>query len=379
MSGVPSSRICNAPDRSAQAVGPLAPTCNTEAGGLPPQKRIKVMCSHDSDRLESGDRKSSFGNDGLADVLAEMGAVHRVKRDIFRARAYERAAEALCAHPQQILTGGQARAIRGIGDGIARRIDVLLEKGELEQLAELKRDDDVIALRELRIVHGVGAIRAAELMERGIHSLDMLRSAVADGHVRLDASQSVGLRYVSDLQKRIPRSEMVQHEELLKRVCSEKHPELVLMVCGSYRRGKIMSGDIDVLITCLEFTSSLASVCCALIRSFVQSLSESQYLVADLAAGDKKYTGVCKLPGAGQFHRRIDIRCIPSDCFHFGTLYFTGSATTNVRMRLRALELGLTLNEYGLERRSTGERLHLASEREVFEKLGLDYLEPTER
>ena len=81
---------------------------------------------------------------------------------------------------------------------------MILATGELSELDELKRDSDVIALRELRSaravvakrleeisqnhricpwlhseVHGIGAVRAAELVERGIRSLLHLREAVA--------------------------------------------------------------------------------------------------------------------------------------------------------------------------------------------------------
>lgn len=339
--------------------------------------------------LPAVDSKAS-GNDDIADIFEEMGAIYRVRRDLWRARAFDMAAPAIRAHPEPIFSGAQARTIRGVGDGIARRIDTILSKGELEEIAELKLDSDFLALRELRSVHGIGAVRAAELIEKGIRSIADVRVAVASGAIQLDPTQTVGLTHVEDFRKKIPRSEMVEHEAAIKTVRDERHPSLIMVVCSSYRRGKAFSGDIDVLLTTPKFTMACPAAGRALLREFVSSLRAAGYLTADLAAGEKKYMGACRLRGPARSHRRIDMRCLPHDSFHFGTLYFTGSKAMNIRMRQRAAELGLVLNEYGLERRGGGvdrarpraplEAVPLAnSEQAVFEALGMAYLEPTER
>ncbi len=61
--------------------------------------------------------------------------------------------------------------------------------------------------------------------------------------------------------------------------------------------------------------------------------------------------GVCRLEKEDDddpdyAFRRIDIRLIPCDQYHCGTLYFTGSDLFNKDMRGKALEAGFTLNEY---------------------------------
>ncbi|CAE7237305.1 unnamed protein product, partial [Symbiodinium sp. KB8] len=55
-------------------------------------------------------------------------------------------------------------------------------------------------------------------------------------------------------------------------------------------------------------------------------------------------------------------------------LYFTGSAALGVKMRLKAIELGLTLSEYGLENRKTGEKVKASCEQDIFSALGMSYL-----
>ena len=65
-------------------------------------------------------------------------------------------------------------------------------------------------------------------------------------------------------------------------------------------------------------------------------------------------------------------------------LYFTGSDRFNVHMRKLALQNGFTLNEYSLRRideegNPVGKTIPVKSEREIFEKIGIDYTPPEER
>jgi len=47
------------------------------------------------------------------------------------------------------------------------------------------------ALKSLNQVHGIGAVAAAKLVERGIRSLAQLREAVEKNQVHLDAAQEL--------------------------------------------------------------------------------------------------------------------------------------------------------------------------------------------
>jgi DNA polymerase (family 10) len=56
--------------------------------------------------------------------------------------------------------------------------------------------------------------------------------------------------------------------------------------------------------------------------------------------------------------------------------YFTGSKDHNVALRQRALKMGLTLNEYGLFRLETNERVASATEEEIYAALDLAWIPP---
>jgi DNA polymerase beta len=114
-------------------------------------------------------------------------------------------------------------------------------------------------------------------------------------------------------------------------------------------------------------------------------------------------------PKPGGIKRKIDIRFVPIKSWPTALLHSTGSDEFNVEMRRVALEQGYTLSEHGLfkslpegeeekikskkgekkaekearlkeqERKKEKRRVVLKSEAEVFEFLGLKFLEPNER
>ena len=85
-----------------------------------------------------------------------------------------------------------------------------------------------------------------------------------------------------------------------------------------------------------------------------------------------KYMGFCKYKNNPV--RRIDIRYVPYKYYHSALLYFTGSADLNKQMRSIAIK-GYKLSEYGLFDKND-KRIKTKSERDIFKKLGLEYLHP---
>jgi len=73
--------------------------------------------------------------------------------------------------------------------------------------------------------------------------------------------------------------------------------------------------------------------------------------------------------------RRIDIRFVPYDSYYSALLYFTGSAELNKQMRHIAKTKKLKLSEYGLFKEN-GEKIPINNERDIFDKLDMEYLIP---
>ena len=79
--------------------------------------------------------------------------------------------------------------------------------------------------------------------------------------------------------------------------------------------------------------------------------------------------------------RRLDIRYVDIKSFFPAYLYFTGSYEFNERMRGIAKRKGYKLNEYGLYKLEENQEkyIQIYSEKDVFDILGMNYLEPSQR
>ncbi len=112
---------------------------------------------------------------------------------------------------------------------------------------------------------------------------------------------------------------------------------------------------------------------------FIDNLTQQGFLLDHLT--DKNYK--MKYMGFSKFKnnpvRRIDIRFISHESLPTAMLYFTGPYELNTIMRNAAKKRKLILNEYGLYKKDTGEEIKIKSESDVFLKLGMKYLEPSER
>ncbi|KAI0221041.1 DNA polymerase beta [Lamellibrachia satsuma] len=322
-------------------------------------------------------------NSEFVDFLMELANYEKnVTRQMHKYNAYRKAAGALAKHPTRIKNGAEARKLGGIGDKIAKKIDEVISTGKLLKLEKIRADDTSVAINELTKVTGIGPANAQKLVAEGITSIDELRKH----EDKLNHHQIIGLKYFEDFEKRIPRSEMLKLKDVVLSEIKQLEAEYTADICGSFRRGAASSGDIDILLTHPEFTSTSKKKP-ILLKNVVVCLEDINFITDRLSLGDCKFMGVCRhaadSDGTEYPFRRIDIRLIPYDQFHCAVLYFTGSDMFNKDMRQHALEQKFTLNEYCLRPVGVtgvaGEALHVSSEKDIFEYIGMTYKKPEER
>ena len=102
-------------------------------------------------------------------------------------------------------------------------------------------------LVELQRVPGIGEVKAGELRDHDIRSIEELRAAVGSDRSMLTAVQHIGLQYLEDTELRIPRDEVTEIFGAIVDTANRLDAELIVYCCGSYRRGKKLCGDMDVL------------------------------------------------------------------------------------------------------------------------------------
>jgi len=272
-----------------------------------------------------------------------------------------------------------------IGKKIGDKLKELYETGKIYEVEEIKRmesynDNRQNVLEDFIRVWDLGTSKAQQLYDKdGIKSLDELKALSDDRKkILLTRNQIIGLKYLEDFEKRIPRKEMDKHNELLKKIFAQVSKNILYEVVGSYRRGVENSGDIDVILTLTKNSSENIN---DIIAKIVKLLREKEYIIEDLAQGSHKYMGVCKMTKRS-VPRRLDIIASTFNEYPFQILYFTGSPNVNIQMRNIALKYGYSLSQYGLKDKSNGKYIDLLqfkTEKDIFDFLKIKYLEPWER
>ena len=306
--------------------------------------------------------------------LTELYKKDPEKKFKFKVAAINKALASIKQYKYTITSGQYATEnLPHIGEGIAKRIDEILETGTLSELptstSPITVSKEEKALAELLEITGMGEVRAKALIKNeNIMSVDDYRKAIGEGRVKTTHHIDIGLKYFDDLKERIPRKEIELMEIIIRRTFDSISRNIIFNICGSYRRGKETCGDIDVLFTLKDNTND------KLLQLVVEKMTKSGYLIDHLTTkGDKKYMGICK------GNRRIDIRYIEYTAYYAALLYFTGSKDFNIQIRNKAIDAGYSLSEYGLKDKKSGELIELHSEEELFNLLKIPYVKPVER
>jgi len=290
------------------------------------------------------------------------------KENKYRIRAIENAITILKAFREEIISVEQLNNTPGIGDGILRRVSEILQTG---YLSELNTSDEYKHFQEQ-----VGIKTANELIERGITSLSLLKQAVEKGIEKIDHRLSLILKYAcGDIQfkENIPRKEMKKTNKLLESLFKNYDTEIKFKMCGSFRRKKDISNDIDILIFRKDNKVQLGDI--------IKYLSNKGFLADHITykLDDLKtvYRGYSNSVSEKMVVRRIDIRFIKYKSRATALLYFTGSKLFNIYIRGIAKKRGYKLNEYYIEKDS--KRMYPRGEKDIFSILHLDYVKPEKR
>lgn len=353
--------------------------------------KTKYMCFNSS--LIEGIKDSNKVNENkfqinkiLTEVFFEYSLLVEQRNgpnDMFRKRAFARASNNIkdlsfeinltnmnrlkdLIYPKYLYEDKKDQHI--FGKGILKRIQEYLDKGVIQEFKILQNDPIMLARMQLTRVWGVGPIAARKLMnDHNIYSIENLIKSVKINPKLLNEQQTIGLNRLIDLEERIPREEMKVLEEFVGNVARKLVPGIQVVVCGSYRRGRPSSGDIDFLFSPRD-NEKLDNF----MPDLIKELEKLGFLTDHLALPGSKqygsmkkikkerkirddsddedgntndgkcsYMGVCKLPetyhkredGKINFHRRIDMKVYPRSQFAFALLYFTGSDHFNRSMR----------------------------------------------
>jgi DNA ligase (NAD+) len=307
-------------------------------------------------------------NQQFIDILGQLESFMVKKGEFMRARAYQKAQQAIIMHDNDIKNPNDIKHLKGIGKTILDKLQEYVSTGKVEAIEKEKKNP----LHIFTDIYGIGPKKAKELIAQGITDIPQLKQ----NESQLNNVQRIGLNHYEDIIKRIPRKEIETYHKIFEKVFKTlKYNNASLEIVGSYRRGGATSGDIDVILTDANNNPQL-------LKDFVSELEKKKIITVRLTNGKSKILVITELPGKPA--RRVDFLYSPPSEYAFALLYFTGSKIFNTVMRQKALDLGYTLNEHGIyhmQDKTKGKKVDLKfkTEEDVFKFLNLKYKKPTER
>ena len=328
-----------------------------------------------------------------SDEFKKAKEVKKVTANNFRLRQLNNVLIILKNYPEKITKKNymELKEIDGIGSGTIDRVKEILDNGKLTELANFTKTDQgkEKILEELESIVGIGRAKSVELYDQGITSIKMLKDRIKKKTIEVNEKIELGLKYYGLYETNIPRAEIDKVYKIIGKIIDKMNKEnklddsnkYVFEICGSYRRERLTSGDIDVLVSKLG-TKDNSNDTTPHLENFINKLKltiksngDKPLLVDDITDKnfETKYMGFAKYKENAI--RRIDVRYVPFESFYSALLYFTGSADLNKKMRMIAKNMELKLSEYGLFK-TDGTKLKIKSEEDFFKHLGLDYIEP---
>ncbi|MGD1060918.1 MAG: DNA polymerase/3'-5' exonuclease PolX [Methanomassiliicoccales archaeon] len=308
-------------------------------------------------------------NAEVANIFYQIADILDLEGVAFKPNAYRKAArsiESLSEDVAHVRKSGKLREIPGVGEAIEKKIEEILDTGQLAYLNELKEQYPA-GLLQVMSVPDIGPKTAVRLYkELKVTDLQDLKKAVQEHRIRElkgfgEKSEESILHGIELIERRSGRMLLGYAyptakgivEYLIKKANTDK-----VSVAGSLRRMKETIGDLDILMGTDD-------------PRWAMDIFTSHPEVAEVVVrGDKKVT--VRLQSGVQ----VDMRVAKEVEYGAALQYFTGSKEHNISLRQMAIDKGWKLNEYGMFRKDSGEIMAGEKEEDIYEALGLEIMPP---
>lgn len=307
-------------------------------------------------------------NKEVSRILKELAKLMELKgENKFKVRAYYNASRQLINmsdNIQDLAREGKIRNIPGVGEGIARSIKEIMEKGYSPELEELKAELPG-GLLEIIKIPGLGPKRAYQLFnELGVTNLEELKSALNTGKAR--KLKGFGVKTEENLKNKIEKYESFKNTYLLKEALGildelkryiKKCPGVSrVKMTGEARRKKELVNSLEILVASKEKESVLEYLRKLSFAKSIEEKEENGYLLTF------------------EDDIRIKVFIVPPDMFCFYLFYLTGSKDHVQKMETIADDAGYQLTIKGLYKDSS--KIKVKNEEEIYTTLGVSYIIP---
>jgi len=300
----------------------------------------------------------------MADIMEILG------EDRFRINSYRKVARIISDIPtdvETLLTSGELAKIPGVGKSSLAKIEEFIKTGVITAHQNLLTKIPP-SLLELLTIPGMGPKGVKAVYEKlKVTNIAELKVAIKSGSLAElpgfgDKKAQVITRGIEFLEKstgRIRLDQALEAAELVSKFLKSLSGIHKIQPAGSLRRRTETIGDVDILVAASKG------------EQIIQSFTGAEFIQEVLGAGPTKGSAIIQ---SASCPVHVDVRVVPRESFGAAAQYFTGSKQHNVRLREIAVKAKLKLNEYGLFK--ADKMIAGPVEEEIYQKLGLDYIEP---
>ncbi len=314
----------------------------------------------------------SVTNEEIAKIFTEISDILAIKgENRFKVRSYRKAARTLAGTSKQVSNmvekGEDLTQLPGIGKDLSEKIKRIIEnEGELDYLNELRKEvpNELTALMD---IEGLGPNKVKQLYDDlGIKSRDELEKAIEEDKVKdLEGfgkkTQEKIKHAIADTREVSQKTRLADAQQVaypLKDYLEKVDGVKEIIIAGSFRRKKEVVGDLDILAICEEDSK------------LMDEFTHYKQVEDIIARGDTKSS--VRLKSGLQ----VDIRMVRQESYGSALQYFTGSKEHSVELRKIAVDKKLKVNEYGVFKSDSGEKVAGKTEEEVYKAIGLIYIPP---
>lgn len=298
----------------------------------------------------------------IADLIELEGG------NAFRIRSYRNAARTVKdlseRVDEKVKRDDDLSKLPNIGKSTADKIKEIAETGTCKRLEDLKKQmpEELI---ELMHVPELGPKKVKAIYDAlGVQTLEDLKEACEKHKVRdlegmgakTEENILKGIKTLQTATGRFLRKEARDQVRTLEAILQDCKEVNQFQVAGSYRRCKETVGDLDFLVEAADRPAT------------------TEKILDDASVEDVIGKGREKLSVRLASGMQVDFRYFDQQAFGAALIYFTGSKAHNIAIRKIAVDKDWKLNEYGLF--ENDKLLAGKTEKEVYKKLGLDWIPP---
>lgn len=310
-----------------------------------------------------------MSNEKIAQILYEIADLLELKGVEFKPRAYRRAARSIEELDKDVVVlykDGELQEIPGVGQAIAKKVVEIVRSGDLNYLKQL-REEFPAGLLQIMEVPEIGPKTTMRLYkDLRITNLHELKKAAEEHKVRElrgfgERSEETILKGIRLLEQRSGRMLLgyayFYAKDIIDYLISTGGYRLI-SVAGSLRRMRETIGDVDILVGSDE-------------PGKVMDAFTSNPKVSEVLAKGETKSSIRLKDGI-----QVDIRVVATESYGAALQYFTGSKEHNIALRSYAIDKGLKINEYGVFKKDTDERIASKTEEEVYASLDMETMPP---